>query len=163
MTPTDVNVFYPGDVRERGLESSLFITITAADLATKPDGIIIGCLSAIDGYAKGPGLPYNEEKTGRDALKMTSESLAREMILRRGSIRTASMHFASRRTLERKRVYLVCDGIDPAEAAEFGFAATFRSLDDALAQALEEKGGAATVSVNVQSLITYRCMPWREG
>ncbi len=73
------------------------------------------------------------------------------------------MHFASRRTLERKRVYLVCDGIDSGEAAEFGFAATYRSLDEALGRALEEKGPAATLAVSFPSLVTYRQMPWREG
>ncbi len=66
------------------------------------------------------------------------------------------MHFASRRTLERKRVYLVCDGIDSSDAAEFGFAATYRSLDEAL-------GPAATLAVSFPSLVTYRQMPWREG
>ena len=163
MEPTDISVFYPGDIRERSLESSLFITITSADLAAKPDGILIGCLSAVDGYAAGRGSPYNAEQTGRDVLKLSAEAIARDMIMRRGSVRTASMHYASRRTLERKRVYLVCDGIDPSEAAEFGFAATFRSFDEALGQALEVKGDAATISVNIPTFSTYRRMPWREG
>jgi nickel-dependent lactate racemase len=163
MEPTDINVYYPGDIRERSLESSLFITITAADLATKPDGIIIGCLSAADGFARGRASPYNAEKTGRDVLKMSAEAIARDMIFRNGSVRTASMHFATKHTLERKRVYLVCDGIDPVEAAEFGFAGTFRTLDEALGRATEVKGRDATISVNVPTFSTYRIMPWREG
>ena len=163
MEPADVCVFYPGDVRERSLETSLFITITAADLATKPDGILIGCLSAVEGYSRGPAMPYNGKLTGRDVLKMSAEAIARDMIRRAGNIRTASMHFASRRTLERKRVYLVCDGVDPAEAGEFGFAATYRSFDEALGRALDERGPTATVAVSLPSLVTYRTMPWREG
>ena len=62
---TDVHVFYPGDTRERTLESSMFISISAADLATKPDGVIITCLSAVDGFCHGEGLPYNGRLRGR--------------------------------------------------------------------------------------------------
>lgn len=166
MTPmerTDVCVFYPGDTRERTLESAMFISITAADLATHPDGIIIACLSATDGYANGDGLPYNDRQRGRDVLKMTAEEIARDMILGRGNTRTGSIHFATRHCLDRKRVYLVCDGIDQAEAREFGFADCLRSFDDALARALEEKGPAATVSVSLPRGIAWRQMPYREG
>jgi hypothetical protein len=41
----------------------------------------------------------------------------------RGNTRTGSIHFATRHCLDRKRTFLVCDGIDEAEALEFGFAA----------------------------------------
>lgn len=166
MTPmekTDICVFHPGDNRERTLESSLFISITAADLATKPDGIIIACLSAIDGYSHGDGLPYDATRTSRDVLKMRAEEIAREMIYGRGNIRTGSIHFATRHCLDRKRVFLVCDGIDPAEALDFGFAACYRSFDEALNRALEEKGAGATISTNFPRGIAWRCMPWREG
>jgi lactate racemase len=166
MTPmerTDVCVFYPNDLRERTLEGSMFISITAADLATKPDGIIIACLSASDGYSNGPGLPYNETMTGRDVLKMRAEDIARDMIYGRGNTRTGSIHFATRHCLDRKRVFLVCDGIDEAEALEFGFTACYRSFDQALARALEEKGASATISTNFPLGIAWRCMPYREG
>jgi hypothetical protein len=132
-------------------------------MATKADGIIIYCMSAVDGYTRGPGMPYNDKMTGRDVLKMRAEEIARDMILGGGNCRTGSIHFATRHCLDRKRVYLVCDGIDPGEAREFGFAATFRSFDEALASALEEKGSGATISVSFPRGIAWRQMPWREG
>jgi nickel-dependent lactate racemase len=159
LEPTDVCVFYPGDGRERNLEGGMFVSINAADLATKPDGIIIACLSAVDRN----GLPYNERQSGRDVLKMRADEIAREMINTRGNVRTASIHFATRHVLDRKRVYLVCDGVDLAEGQEMGFTAVFRSFDDALARALEEKGRAATISVNFPRGICWRQMPYREG
>jgi nickel-dependent lactate racemase len=166
MTPlerTDVAVFYPGDTRERTLESAMFVSITAADLATTPDGVIVYCLSAVDGYARGPGMPYNDRLTGRDVLKMPSEEIARDMIFGRGNCRTGSIHFATRHCLDRKRVFLVCDGVDAGEAREFGFAATFRRFDEALRRALEEQGAGATISVSVPRGIAWRQTPWREG
>lgn len=163
MEKTDICVFHPGDGRERTLEGSMFISITAADLATKPDGIIIACLSACDGFARGDGLPYGEGKTSRDVMKMTAADIARDMIYGRGNIRTGSIHFATRHCLDRKRVFLVCDGIDEAEARDFGFAACYRSFDAALDRALEEKGPGATISTNFPRGIAWRCMPWREG
>src|SRR5262245_43516917 len=39
MEKSDVHVFYPGDTRERTIESAMFISISAADLATTSDGI----------------------------------------------------------------------------------------------------------------------------
>lgn len=166
MTPverTDIAVFYPGDTRERTLESAMFISITSADLATKPDGIIIYCMSAVDGYSQGPGMPYKEKVSARDLLKMPAEEIARDMIFGGGNCRTGSIHFATRHCLDRKRVFLVCDGIDEGEAREFGFAATFRSFDAALNHALEEKGAGATISVSFPRGIAWRQMPWREG
>lgn len=159
VEPTDICVFYPGDGRERSLEGAMFVSINAADLATKPDGVIIACLSAVDRS----GLPYNDRQSGRDVLKMRADEIASEMINARGNIRTASIHFATRHVLDRKRVYLVCDGVDPVEGRELGFAEVFRSFDDALAHALEEKGRAATISVNFPRGICWRQMPYREG
>jgi nickel-dependent lactate racemase len=159
LEPTDICVFYPGDTRERSLESAMFVSINAADLATKPDGIIIACLSAVDRN----GLPYNERQSGRDVLKMRADEIAREMINARGNLRTASIHFATRHVLDRKQVYLVCDGVDAVEGRELGFADVFRSFDAALARALEAKGQAATIAVNFPRGICWRQMPYREG
>jgi hypothetical protein len=85
------------------------------------------------------------------------------MMLGRGNTRTGSIHFATRHCLDRKRVYLVCDGIEAAEAREFGFAECFRDFQAALAQALEEKGPAASISVSFPRGIAWRQMPYREG
>lgn len=161
--PVDICVFHPADWRDRTLEGSMFISINAADLATKDDGIIITCLSAIDGYAVGEGMPYGDGKTSRDVLKMKAHEIARDMIMGRGNTRTGSIHFATRHVLDRKRVYLVCDGIDASEGVEFGFAKVFRDPQMALAQALEEKGASATVAINLPKGICWRQMPWREG
>lgn len=167
MERTDVCVLHPGDIRDRSLEDSLFLTYDAADLATKPGGTIVMCLSAVDGYASGPGMPYNDSTTARQVLKMPSERIAREMIYARGNLRTASILFAARRVLDRKRTYLVSDGIDLAEAVEFGFAASYRSFDEALSQAMSATetatGAPATVSVSFPRGVAWRCMPWREG
>jgi lactate racemase len=166
MAPTDICVTHPGQGRERSLGASFSMSFTAAHLATKPDGIILLCLSAVDGYAvKGRDLPYNAEKTGRDVLRMRSEEIARDLVFARGDMRTGSLQFAVRRILETKRVYLVCDGIEPEEAAGYGFAATFRSFDEALERALAERGASATISVAFPRgpYSDWRCLPWREG
>ena len=163
MDPTDIAVYYPGNNRERTLESSMFVTINAADLATKEDGIIIMCLSATDGYTLGDGLPYSATETGRDAFKKTAEEIARDMVLYRGNTRTGSMMYASRAVMDRKKVYLVCDGIDEGEAREFGFSGCFRDFDAALNRAIEEKGSSATISASLPMGIAWRQMPWREG
>jgi nickel-dependent lactate racemase len=163
MERTDIHVFYPGDTRERTLESAMFISISAADLATRPDGIVIACLSAVDGYSHGAGMPYNAGQSSRDVLKMPAEEIARDMMLGRGNCRTGSIHFATRHCLDRKRVYLVCDGIEEGEAREFGFAACFRDFQAALAQALEEKGASASISVSFPRGIAWRQFPYREG
>jgi lactate racemase len=163
MEKSDIHVFYPGDSRERTLESAMFISISAADLATKPDGLIIACLSAVDGYSQGEGMPYNDRQRGRDVLKMRAEEIARDMMLGRGNTRTGSIHFATRHCLDRKRVYLVCDGIDAEEAREFGFASCFRDFQAALAQALEERGPSASISVSFPRGIAWRQMPYRDG
>jgi hypothetical protein len=166
MTPverTDVAVFYAGDTRERSPEGGMFVSITAADLATKPDGIIIHCLSAADGYARGPGMPYNDHLTGRDVLKMRAEEIARDMIFGRGpaapprstsrrgtaSIGSAS-HWSATASTQARRA---------SSASRRPSARSTRRSESAL----EEKGAGATIAVSFPRGIGWRQMPWREG
>ena len=164
MEPADIAVYSPGDGRERYLESSLFITLDSAELATKPDGVIILVASAAGGYAPdGGGLQYNDRETSREIFKLSSPEIARAMIDTNGNVRTASILFAAKRVLEQRTVILVAEGIDPAEARAFGFADCVRSFDDALERAFAWKGRDATVATCFPRGIQWRILPWREG
>ncbi len=164
LEPADIAVYSPGDGREQYLESSLFITLDSAELATKSDGVIILVASAAGGYAPaGGGLQYNERQTSREIFKLSSPEIARAMIDADGNVRTASILFAAKRVLEQRTVILVAEGIDPAEARAFGFADCVRSFDDALERALAWKGRDATVATCFPRGIQWRILPWREG
>ncbi len=164
LDPVDVAIYSPGDGRERYLENSLFITLDSAELATKPDGVIILIASAAGGYAPaGGGWPYNAHQTSQELMKQSSPEIARAMIESRGNLRSASMVFAAKRVLEQRKVFLVCEGIEPGEAKALGFAGCFRSFDAALAEAWALKGRAASIATCFPRGIQWRIMPWREG
>lgn len=164
MAPVDVAIYSPGDGRERYLESSLFITLDSAMLATRPDGVIILVASAAGGYApEGGGLPFSDRLSARDLLKRSSPEIARAMIDTTGNVRTASILFAAKRVLEQRAVLLVAEGIDPAEARAFGFADCVPSVDAALERALAWKGRDATLATCFPRGIQWRILPWREG
>lgn len=163
MEPADIAVYSPGDGRERYLESSLFITLDSAELATKPDGVIILVASAAGGYAPGGGLEYNDRQNSREIFKLSSPEIARAMIDTAGNVRTASILFAAKRVLEQRTVLLVAEGIEPAEARSFGFADCVRSVDAALERAFAWKGRDATVATCFPRGIQWRILPWREG
>jgi nickel-dependent lactate racemase len=164
LDPVDIAVYSPGDGREQYLESSLFISLDSAMLATKPDGVIVFVTSSQGGYAaNGTGMPYSEKLTARELLKLPGHEIARQMIDATGNVRTGSILFAAKRVLEQRQVLLVCDGIDAAEARAFGFAGCYRTVDDALAHARALKGSSATMATCFPRHIQWRIMPWREG
>jgi nickel-dependent lactate racemase len=164
LDPVDIAVYSPGDGREQYLESSLFISLDSALLATRPDGVVIFVTSAAGGYApNGTGMPFSDTMTSRELLKLPSHEIARAMIDATGNVRTSSILFAAKRVLEQRTVLLVAEGIDPAEARAFGFAECFRSVDDALAHARAQKGSAATMATCFPRYIQWRIMPYREG
>lgn len=164
LDPVDIAVYSPGDGREQHLESSLFITLDSALLATKPEGVIILVASAAGGYAPaGGGLPYNDSETARDLFKRPSSEIAREMMQSRGNLRTASMIFTAKRVLEQRTVILVSEGMDPNGARELGFADCVGSVDAALERAFALRGRDATLATCFPRGIQWRIMPWREG
>jgi len=164
LDPVDVAIYAPGDGRDHYLESSLFITLDSAYLATKADGVIILVASAVGGYARDEGgLPYSEQLTSRQLLQLPSQDIAREMIGSRGNLRTASILFAAKRVLEQRTVILVSEGIEPAEARALGFADSVRTVDAALERARVIKGTDATIATCFPRGIQWRIMPWREG
>jgi len=163
VEPADICLFHPADWRDRTLEGSMFISINGADLATKDDGVIIACVAAVNGYSDGPGMPYSAMMSSRDALKLRAEELARSMIQGHGNARTGSIHFATRHVLDRKKVYLVTEGIDAGEAREFGFSGVYADPQSALNAAMEEKGNRSSIVVNTPCGLCWRQMPWREG
>jgi nickel-dependent lactate racemase len=164
MEPVDIAIHAPGDGRDRFLESSLFITLDSALLATKPDGVIILVASSAGGYAPANGgLPYSDRVSSRELFQQSASAIAKEMILSAGNLRTASMLFAAKRVLEQRTVLLVAEGVTPAEARSFGFAEGFRSFDAALDYAQALKGPGATIETCFPRHIQWRIMPWREG
>jgi lactate racemase len=164
LDPVDVAIYSPGDGRETYLESSLFITLDSALLATKPDGVIVLVASAAGGYAPATGgLPFSERMATRELFKRSATEIARHMIDATGNLRTASMIFAAKRVLEQRTVLLVAEGIEPAEARAFGFADGFHDVDAALACARSIKGAGAAFATCFPRGIQWRILPWREG
>jgi nickel-dependent lactate racemase len=163
LDPVDIAVYHPGDGRDRYLESSLWISLDSAFLATKPDGVILWIASASGGYAAGKGLPFRADFSSRELFKLSSPEIARLMIDGAGNVRTSSMLFAMKRVLEQRSVILVSEGISPDEARAFGFAACYPRFDAALAHARELKGAGASMTTCFPRGIQWRIMPWREG
>ena len=175
MSPADIYVLYPGEGSEQYLSSSFFIRIEGAELGTKAGGIIILAMSATGGWAPAQAdVPGPEMSPAETAVmfKEGTEAIARQMVSRTVNVRTASNLYTARRVLERRKVFLVCDGIQPDEARAFGFQYCTPSFDKALALALEDRGRDARVAVNITSNavsyppgrpVAWRAMPWREG
>jgi nickel-dependent lactate racemase len=173
--PADIYLLYPGQGSERHLASSFFIRVEGAELGTKENGVLILALSAAGGWAPSPsGRERNWMSAEHSAalFKEGTEALARAMVRRAANVRTCSMLYTARRVLERRTCFLVCDGISPQEAREFGFAHCTPDFHDALNLALERQGRDARVVVNNVSNadsdwlgrpVAWRAMPWREG
>ena len=99
---TDVAVYHPGTGRDGYLESSIFISLDSALLATKADGVIVFVVSAQGGYSPAnSGLPFGDKMSALDLFKLPSHEIARAMIDSVGNIRTGSMIFSAKRVLEQ--------------------------------------------------------------
>lgn len=168
MEPADIYVLYPGEGSEKHLTSSFFIKIEGAELGTKDNGVIIMALSATGGWAPQQTTVHSMSDTS-ELFKAGTEEIARAMVRRDANVRTCSILYTARRVLERRRVFLVCDGIQPQEAKEFGFEYCTQRFEDALALALESRGKDARIVVNAVPCppsprgVAWRAMPWREG
>jgi nickel-dependent lactate racemase len=162
MDPVDIIVVYPGERSERFLSGSMFIRFEAADLALKDGGIIIHVLSAAGGWAP-PEAVERQQAEPAATMQLSLEELARKMVRRQGNLRNVSICYTAKRVLTRRRTFLVCDGIGPAEASAYGFAHCTTSFDEALALALAERGPDATVATLINHGIAWRMLPWREG
>jgi len=168
MEPADIYVFYPGDGSEQYLTSSFFIRIEAAEIGTKEDGVIIMALSAAGGWSPDQKGKHSTGDT-EELFKGGTPEIARAMVRKEVNIRTWSILYTARRVLERRKVILVCDGIDPGQAKELGFEYCTPSFDDAMARALEMRGDDSTIAVNLvprptaSTNVAWRKMPWRQG
>lgn len=164
LDPVDIAVYHPGTGRDTYFESSIFLSLDSAFLATKTDGVIVYVVSAQGGYApEGGGLPYGERVSTLELLQLPTPEIARAMIDSTGNIRTASMVFAAKRVLEQRSVLLVSKGIDSHLARSIGFAGGFSKIDEAVAYARSLKGPDATMTTCFPRGIEWRIMPWREG
>ena len=175
MEPADIYVLYPGEGFEQHLSSAFFIRMEGAELGVKEDGIIILAQSAAGGWAPAQSSGHGREMTPdqtSELFKAGTEAMARQMMRRAVNVRTISNQYTARRTLDRRRVILVSDGISPQEAREYGFECGTSSFEEALAFALAERGADARIAVNrVSAAVTeppgrpvaWRAMPWREG
>lgn len=175
MEPADIYVLYPGEGSERHLSSSLFMKLEGAELGTKEDGVIVVALSAAGGWASGRSSGHqhwmSSDRTSA-LFKAGTEEIARVMVRKEANVRTCSNLYTARRVLERRKAFIVCDGITTEEAGEFGFQHCTPRFEDALAMALEDRGKDARIAVNIVSNafptppgrpVAWRAMPWREG
>jgi nickel-dependent lactate racemase len=160
--PVDIYVVHPGERFEEHLSSSLWIRLEGADIALKNGGIIIVAASAVGGWASRAAIEQ-DMVAAPQLLKMSTEELIRSMVRKEGNVRTSSMIFSAKRILEKRRVFLVCDGIQPQEAKEFGFQHCTQQFEDAVNLAFEDRGKDARIATNIQIRGGFRTMPWREG
>ena len=159
MEPTDIAVVYPGDTRERGLGGPIYLQLPAADAMTKPDGAIVLTLSAANGWGGDPAAG-DRHGPNQEMFALSSQEMARRMVRAQGNVRSLHIAYMGKVVVERKPVFLHCDGYGDAEARALGFAGAFRSLEDALAAATERVGRRdATISAAFPRGIQWRMIP----
>ncbi|MEM2906025.1 MAG: lactate racemase domain-containing protein [Candidatus Bathyarchaeia archaeon] len=135
------------------LYSGIYTSILFAEKATKPDGILIPVFSAWKGYHPEPepgteGHPSSMHEANRLA-RMRLEDLARTVIRCECNVRCGALIYPHRRVFDRRRVFLVTEGISKEDGEKLGAAYTTDSFDEALAKALQEKGKDATIAVHL--------------
>ncbi len=159
LEPTDIAVVYPGDTRERALGAPVYLQLPAADAMTRPGGAIVLTLSAASGWG---GNPAEGDRHGPTAemFALGSQEMARRMVRSQGNVRSLHIAYMGKVVVERKPVFLHCDGVTDAEARELGFAGAYRSLDEALAAATARVGRPdATISTSFPRGIQWRIIP----
>jgi nickel-dependent lactate racemase len=162
MEPVDIIVIHPGERSDHYLSGSMFIRFEAADLALKEGGIIIHALSAAGGWAA-PEAVERQQAEPAATMKLSLEAMGRKMVRHEGNLRNISICYTAKRALVQRRSFLVCDGIGLDEAREYGFAECTNNFDQALQQALVERGPDASIATLMCHGIAWRMMPWREG
>jgi hypothetical protein len=173
--PADVTVFAPaGDAAEL---MSLYMQLELAEQATRPGGIVIACISAhaheplchrplaetLDEFAycterwtretgaDDPDPRWRKRDTvcKEELMTYSLSDISRVCVRLLGEPRSTTQSWSHKRCLERKRTFLVTEGVAPDEGARLGFALTTNSFDAALARAFEELGRDATINVNL--------------
>src|SRR5262245_17326626 len=86
-------------------------------------------------------------------MKLPLRELSKVVVRKLGEPRSTTMSWSHRRCLERHRVFLVSQGVGPAEGEAMGFAYVTRSFADAFGKALRELGDEAGVVVNTAGAI----------
>jgi hypothetical protein len=84
-----------------------------------------------------------------ELMKLPLEDLARILTRRQGEPRSTTMSWSHKRSLCRRRTFLVTEGLSGAEGEAFGFAYVTRRFEDALGRALQELGREARIVVNL--------------
>ena len=161
MEPTDIAICYPGDTRERYLSGPVYLTVPVADAMSKPAGAAVLTLSAAGGWEA------NQEPSLKDAygpsremFALSSSEMARRMARAQGNVRSLHIAYMAKVILERKPVFLHCDGFAAGEAKELGFAGASRSLEEAIEMASERiRERKPSLSVAFPRGIQWRMMP----
>lgn len=176
VKPADVTVFAP---HGNGAElMSMYMQIEHAELTTRPGGIMIACISssAHEPLSRRPLAETMEEfryctnrwsrETGDDnplhpywhrrdmvckeeLLANPFPTITRTIVRMEGEPRSTTHVWSHRRCLERKRTFLVTEGITPEEGALMGFAFVTDSFDAALGRAFDELGRDLSINVNL--------------
>ncbi len=174
--PADVTVFAP---HGSGAElMSMYMQIEHAELTTRPGGIIIACISAatheplarrplaetLDEFLcctwmwsreTGDDNPRHEHWAHRDMvckeelLAYSFPEITKVIVRMQGEPRSTTHVWSHRRCLERKRTFLVTEGVTPEEGALMGFAFVTDSFESALARAFDELGPDLTINANL--------------
>jgi len=158
MQPTDIAVVYPGDTRERYLGGATYLTIAIGDAMTAADGCVIMALSAAGGWTPDPSSDRHQSTAEQFALN--SAEMARRMVRSQGNLRSWSNAYVPKVIMERKPVFLCCDGFTDAEARSLGFAGAFSDMGEALAVAGQRIGRPqGSISASFPRGIQWRMMP----
>ena len=172
----DIYVLYPGQGSERHLDVLLFYphrrrrTGDQGERHHHPGPLRGGRLGSLPGRAgTGTGCPPSgQRRCSRPARRRWRGRWCGA----RPTCGPVPCLYTARRVLERRTCFLVCDGISPQEAREYGFQHCTPHFDDALNLALEQQGRDARITVNNVSNadsswlgrpVAWRAMPWREG
>lgn len=143
----DILVYSPGSGREENLRSALYPGVIAADEATKSEGIVILIASC---------RVHKDVVDPVGALKYPTEELARQLLHRETH---DGLAYGLRRTLERKRLYVVAEGLSKQDADKASIAYVASSLDEALGKAFQELGDDARVGIMLQEGQIMRHLP----
>ena len=159
MEPTDIAVVYPGDTREQYLGAPVYLGLPIADAMTVPSGAIILTMSAAGGWTAGSA-PGDKYGPGAEMFADSSETMARRMVRTDGNVRSLHIAYMGKVVVERKPVFVHCDGYSDAEVRRLGFAGAFTTLEAALAAAAEHVGKPdGTISCCFPRGIQWRMMP----
>jgi hypothetical protein len=155
---------------------SFYMKIELCEQVLHPHGIAIVVLSGVD-HPELPGLSVEEALRYTDVcteawmkstdehpvkppagaddgiaklelMKLPLSELARIVSKRLGEPRSTTMSWSHKRSIVRRRTFLVTEGIGEEDAAAFGFAYRTASFQDALERALRELGRDARIIVN---------------